>query len=247
MTRPPWLNREVDLASLKDAGLAIRLTDPPYSHCGILFRTEGETVHLLHLAFHHRLERQPSAVDYEWVQLQLPPLRLESVAALCELIWRQHQKGDEIPYALRFLRSQFAPTGALLLGTTEHGLTCATFILAVLRGASVELLTVDQWPPRPDDESQQRFVLQILDRWKDVASEQERPALGKHIAAVQRESGCARFRPEEVVAAASFTSLPVPFADAETAGRALLGALMCEYQQACAASANPQSQRGSPS
>lgn len=225
MERPAWLKDTPTLNLLNEVGLAIRAVRPGSLHCGLLYRSMDKDIHLLHLAFHHQLENDSDVVGYAWVQLELPRLRLPSVAAYCERIWRAHQDG-RVPYGMRFEASTFGPQGELLLGPTEHGLTCATFILAALRGASIELLSIAEWTPRPEDKELHALILHILaSRQQEVATAEQQKSLADHSQAIREEEGCARFRPEEVVSAGHCFSRPVSFADASRMGQALALAL----------------------
>ena len=212
MTDPTWLFflPDAPLDQLRSAGVAIMPTDPGRWHAGMLHRAGTETVRMLDLAWDHWLRNSPPSNECAWVQLDLPVERLLSIAAMCRRIAKLHARlGGGLPYAFRYQETTFSANGAVLLGKTEHGLTCATFVLAVLRSTGVELLDFAGWPHRDEDVIRHRELLAMLQSDSRVAEE--------HVAAVVAEVSCVRYRPEEVVGAASFADLPVTFVDAQAA------------------------------
>jgi hypothetical protein len=114
-----------------------------------------------------------------------------------------------------YVETTFAPTGELKLGGTERGLTCATFVLAVLRSVGVELVELNSWRPRESDAPFLEWVIGAL----------QGRARPEHVDGVSGERHCSRFRPTEVAASTAFRAIPVPFALARAAGQALDEAL----------------------
>lgn len=207
-----WLHflPDVPLEGLRSAGVAITLTGPGRWHAGMLHRPQEEVVNMLDLANDHWLRNSPPSNKYAWVQLELPAVRLLSVAAMCRRIAKLYASpARRLPYAFRYIETIFSVDGKMLLGKSEHGLTCATFILAVLKSAGVDLLKLGEWPQRDGDVDRHRELLAMLQGDSNVSR--------AHIAEVAAEVRCVRYRPEEVVGAASSAQLPVSFVDAETA------------------------------
>jgi hypothetical protein len=212
MSDPTWLFLlpDVPFDRLRSAGVAIVPTGPGRWHAGMLHRAGGGGAHLLHLAWDHDLRNTLPSHQYAWVQLDLPPARLLSIAAMCRRIAKLHARpGGGLPYAFRYRETAFSADGRILLGKSEHGLTCATFILAVLSSTGIELLSLAEWPHRDDDIERHSELLDLLRRDSRITAD--------HLAAVAAEKSCVRYRPEEVVGAASWARLPVSFIDAQTA------------------------------
>lgn len=219
MPDPIWLHflPDVPFEGLRSAGVAITLTGPERWHAGMLHRPQEEVVNMLDLANDHWLRNSPPSNKYAWVQLELPAVRLLSVAAMCRRIAKLYASPARgLPYAFRYKDTVFSADGKMLLGKSEHGLTCATFILAVLKSAGVDLLKLDEWPQRDGDMDRHRELLTMLQGDPNVSR--------AHIAEVTGEVRCVRYRPEEVVGAASLAQLPVSFVDAETAAGQLIQA-----------------------
>jgi hypothetical protein len=219
MSDPAWLAfvTEVPLEYLRSAGVAITPTGPGRWHAGMVHRAEGEPAALLDLANDHWLRNAPPSHRYAWIQLSLPAVRLPSVAAMCRLIAKRYASpAGGLPYAFRYSETLFSSDGQVLLGRSEHGLTCATFVLAVLRSVRVELLNVSEWPHREEDVVRHGELLAMLKSDERVKKE--------HIEAVAGEVRCVRFRPEEVAGAASSSRLPASFGHAEAAATQIVQA-----------------------
>lgn len=191
---------------------AVAVAVPYGSHTGVVYSDDDGMMQFIHLAFHHRLQRDTLANGIGWVSPAnaIPPERLAHVAAMCDRIWERHEKSG-LPYGFRYDATCFHSDGKVELGPDECGLTCATFVLAVYRSVGLELLKIEDWPTRDDDE--QRFN-QLLDLLKKTRADQ------KHIDAVAKETKSARYRPMEVAAGSGITP-PASF-DNATAGAAAI-------------------------
>ena len=190
---------------------------PSGFHVGVLQRTGGQPVRVVHLAFHHRLREEAASDKWGWVEADVVDDKLRLVAAFARRVHRSHQNG-KVPYALRLATTRLDRQGRLFLGTSERGLTCATFVILVFREMGVELIDPDTWEQRSDervaeDNAAQIALVEMLRR--------ENPT---HAAAVALEVGCLRFRPEEVAAASANPPRPVKFGRAEGLGRQVVSA-----------------------
>ena len=214
-----WLcsPRSRPFGEVRFVAVAICLTRRGNTHCGVLHNGDTGPTTLLHLAWHHDLRSEAPGAEYLWVQPSVHRARARSIAALCRLIWRRYSADRRMPYALRYDGDAFdATTGELLLKGSTHGLTCATLLLAIFQTFGIRLLDCATWPPRAEDNEQQASYLQLL-RGTGAADD--------HCRAVQSEIGCVRFRPEEVVGAASGAVFPSSFDYAREAAREILSAL----------------------
>ena len=203
-----------DKSEIRDVAVAI--ADLDRTHCGIFYRTAAGDLFLLHLCWHTIL-RKHSADEigdrgFVWVVPRFLPEQAVQIAELCELIWRCR---PDIPYALRHSElSMFSLLdGNFNLGSGSHGLTCATFVLAVCRSVGVSLLDLADWRERGTDVPFQEYVVSELAK---------SPGHREHAAVVASEIGCLRYRPEEVAGACMFDFYPIGFRAAERSGIALL-------------------------
>jgi hypothetical protein len=204
---------------VRPAGIAIRDLDSQQRHMGILHRDLGaKEVRLLHLAWHLDLRNETPIEGYLWIDPAVPSRRLTQLAAVCRMVWLANGR-DTIPYGFSPPSDCMdADTGKYLVGPTQHGLTCATFVLAVFHRAGLPLVQYASWPVgRPGDAEWQQRILEALRRSGRATPE--------HIHAVENDVGTVRFRPEEVAGAATVSPLPADFGAAERRGRELLARL----------------------
>ncbi|MGA2292624.1 hypothetical protein, partial [Bradyrhizobium sp.] len=100
------------------------------------------------------------------------------------------------------------------------GLTCATYIVAILKSLGFPLLLEDSWPiDRADDQLWQRAIIEEL---RKSGAEED------YIAVAQNDVGAKRYRPAEVVGSATNAAWPVVFSDAT----ALAAAVLADVQAA---------------
>lgn len=183
-------------SEVKHVAVAIGPTEPGQYHIGLLHRNElSPDIRFLHLAWHCRLKNEPaSSLTSHWISLSIPSRRAQQVAARCRQIWKANGSSS-IPYGFSHPSDSFdRPHGKYLLGPTRHGLTCASFVLAVFHFAGIPLVDYATWPAgRPGDREWQESVVQLL----------QSRATPEHIAAVTSEVGSVRFRPADVAGAAT--------------------------------------------
>lgn len=207
---------DVPFEAIQHVALGVRQIRGGQRHVGVLYRSKTPTdaageIRLLHLAWHHDLQDQPAQAKYSWVEPRIPSARARVLARLCARLADVYQAGErKIAYALRYSDGYFHPETGEFLTTDGHGLTCATFVLAVFASRRQRLVRSDEWPFREEDAAFHEYV---------VSSLRQDGAGPDDIAAVVKEHGCARFRPEEIAAAGTSPELPVGFEYAERVGK----------------------------
>jgi len=189
--------------------VAVQRVNPSQNHCGLLFREAGGDARLAHLAWHCDFRHEAATTTYTYARVDLHPLRSPAVAGWCAKVARANTN-NIIPYGFSYPTACFdRKTGAWLLGQDGLGLTCATFVLAVLSSAGVNLVDVDRWDSRTEDEDWRQKIIDALGhRHAERAS-----YLNAHREAL-------RYRPEEVAGAAlhALADYPVEMAKAVDAG-----------------------------
>ncbi|WLD14897.1 hypothetical protein [Planctellipticum variicoloris] len=175
-------------------------------HVGLLYRdSDTQAIRKLHLAWHFHLLEEPCEDAVWWIRPGVDDERLVQVAAIGRKVWRSN--GKRVPYGFSHPNDAFdAATGQLLFGPTRHGLTCASFVLAVFHCAGIPLIDYDDWPARPDDADWQRQIIETLElRNCDKA----------HVVDVRGQIGAVRYRPGEVAGASIERIIPTSLAIAE--------------------------------
>jgi len=170
-------------------------------HVGLLCRsTDTQDVRCIHLAWHCRLEETGSEGVSWWLNPGSAPERLVQVAAIGRKVLRSN--GRNIPYAFSSPSECFDRlSGQYLLGPTRHGLTCASFVLAVFHTAGLQLVKYESWPTKRQEDIQfQSAIAQLLE---------QHGADSAHVTEVRKEIGTVRFRPDEV-AGAVLETVPPP-------------------------------------
>jgi hypothetical protein len=99
-----------------------------------------------------------------------------------------------IPYGFNAQGVVFDPATGDLLSRPEigKGLTCATFITAILQVYRYSLADLSTWPDRDQDREWEQDIIRFLTQFG---------ASQEHIAAIRNDVGAKRLRPCEVVAA----------------------------------------------
>lgn len=206
---------ERQITSLRHVAVVIGEPSHDQRHTGIVFQVDANAAHLfMHLAWHNdfRLQNRIGS-NYCWVDPNVPTARLRQVAAICEDIAHANQHG-QIPYSFGSPISAFdEQTKEFLVGPTNTGLTCASFVLAVFERAQLRLTHYGGWSsPDSDDIRWQEMVVEVLRSTSGVTPE--------HIRIVEQETATSvRYRPEHVAGAAAIRGRrPVKYISAKAMG-----------------------------
>jgi len=190
-----------EVEEIRHIAIAIKEVDVDQRHIGIVHQ-DGDEILMLDLAWHHSLRNNPASKSYFWVKPAIHPWRLRQVASVCRKIWRAN--GANVPYGLSPPNDCFdEATGEFLLGPTRHGLTCATFVVAVFELSGLSLIRGETWPK--DREGDREWQESIVEKLTIHGASRE------HIEAVRQGVGGIRVRPEEVASASTKSTIPVRF------------------------------------
>lgn len=204
-------------------GLAITVADQETEQLHIGVFATWPKPFILHLAWHYRLEREtPVPLQYRLLQMEdIPPERVIAIAGMLMDIFDRNRDG--IPYAVLYRNTKFLADGTMVLGQGEHGLTCATFVMAALKASGIPLLDESSWITRNDDEIWHGRIVAALQ-----ATHSRRPSPGGegHVACVAQEKPCVRFRPEEVACGHVSVARPVSFSQASRGGKEIAAKLL---------------------
>jgi hypothetical protein len=210
MPSESWI---INLAALQPADIApgvfIGFSGPEQLHCGIVYEGAASNGQFcaMHLAWHCllKVENDISTLQkYALVKSLIQPELLEVLSATCRRISRK-PSNQMIPYGIAFSKSYFDEREELVLEPGEHGLTCATFVIAVFRRAGIILLDVEAWTFREEDVDWKNAVIEIQ---RDHLAQGRFNITQAHVDNLLAENKFSRFRPEEV--AASTRVMPMP-------------------------------------
>lgn len=168
-------------------------------HCGLSYEVvDKNNAKIIHLGFHNKLLYQSAFDDLHWwVRPSMHSFQLEALAPLCEVIHRKHQNGDLfLAYGLRY--DEYATIqmdGKLEYGRNGTGLTCATFILTIFHSCGIDLIDLENWNPRSDDDSFFNYIKSIF---ADLRCRNKYQISEEHANSQLGDIGMKRFRPEEV-------------------------------------------------
>jgi hypothetical protein len=202
---------------VEDLGVALRtIQGEEQLHIGLLYKIEDEVALLLNLRHHLDLRNETPSENYRWLQLDLDEINRRNLVALCRLI---ANKCKNIPFGFTYNGVYFTHSGDYVSRDLGHGLTCATFVMAVFATYSIPVLKFEEWYPRPGESFWQTGQVRVIGA-----------RFGQFIAgAVAEHIGNPRFLPEEVAAGAVSADRPLGLREAEALGRRIKRDLLRSY------------------
>lgn len=202
-----------ELTAAVQAVVAIKRVDGGRLHIGLAYRPDqGAPLRLVHLGWHHDLRDHELDSAYRCAQLAgLPPLVGPTLVMKCKLTAKELAK-NRVAYGFGWRPGSVTQdeNGVLTVAEAVSGLTCATFVLALLDLVNYTLVDLASWEDRDGDEAWTAWVLDML---------KQTGASEAHIEKVRTAAaGELRVRPDDVAGAASVSKPPASFADATSAG-----------------------------
>jgi hypothetical protein len=172
---------------------AIKRIGADQLHCGFVVKPEIGGYVLVDFAWHYDLRCNLYSGDYYCIETGLDKINQEIVSEYCLLVAEKNK--SKIPYAFWFQELYFLPvTGEVSDISSGVGMTCATFVYAVLKSLGLPPIDVVDWPERPDDPDWINFIVGHLDK---------NPENLEHVNAIKNAGPYIRMRPDEVVGALS--------------------------------------------
>jgi hypothetical protein len=192
---------QVSVDKVDWTGLAIRRPDGRHFHVGLLYRA-GKKVRIRHQCGHLDLkDEEASHPDDLWANITaLSPLNKRLIAN--KLL---RAGGDKVPYGIGY-RTEGGyidkKTMKYLLTDPGQGLTCSTYIIAILETLGFAPFDRATWKPTDEDTAWQTKML-------DFQAASHRDAKD-HFEAEKVHIGEPRYRPDQVMATAFPEKWPVP-------------------------------------
>jgi hypothetical protein len=199
------------------AGHPITLTDDQ-RHTGFVVRGNDGKLWQLHQAWHNRFFCEEAQPEYAYTS----PACLDEYAAapIIGFLFALHDDtSGRIPYSIAYQPVNYFVDGRYVQTAPGQGLTCATFVLEVLRHHGIDIINRDTWPPTVNAAWQQRTVSHFAPTSEHFLA--QCAAIGK----------VARFTPEQVVGAAYyFADTRVTYSEAEAAAKEVVDELVQMYK-----------------
>ena len=177
-------------------GIAISHSLFDGGHIGLCFHAGKNGPHLLHLAWHRtmRVEAIPSDINICWVAdiIDIPTSTAKQLVALIRFV---SSRKASIGYGINLFKAKgsFDANGMYTPPVGSDGLTCATFVVEVLRSAAIDLVDVSTWVHSQANVIWGQGVVRALEELGADAS---------HVASVKSNINGFRMRPFEVAGAA---------------------------------------------
>lgn len=181
--------------------LAVSLTgDEHQRHLGMLARGEDGTLNLIHLGWYNYFKCDIPPDNGGWVECHHVQDDLQQLFAdWLFSVWSENK--DSVPYGFCYRPEDeyFGLGNSYVNFEPGKGLTCATFVLECFKRFELHLIDHQSWIFREEDNLWKK---QIIQRLRELADRFRTPE--DHIKALEHNiDEDARFRPEEVAAAAS--------------------------------------------
>ena len=210
------------VAPRNHVGVAIKHTggiDFPL-HVGLVFTLTDGRPWMAHLAFHEKLRGDAAPRDggYFWADCRwiLADEHAETGPYIANFI-QGTLRNRSVPYGLVPDLDCFA-TGTYAEDEPRYGLTCATYVVAALKGAGIDLVDVGTWVERPGDEEWSKHVIEAL-----------RTGAPERAALLEGQRAPFRVTPDEAAAAAEGAAFPVTMAEASEGATALMKVLRSAF------------------
>jgi hypothetical protein len=178
-------------------------------HVGILYRPDDNEPNLLHLAWHHDLrDARGLPANYAWSACRgFDEDEGRDLASWLRKIYQANLR--RIPYGFNYWPGAcFEEDGTFRPSREGHGLTCATFVMALFEAKRYLIMDTASWVARAEDAG---FFTELYENLKDAPG-----ITAEHLDAQAGAIGAAvRFRPLEVAASAAvYENEPVTFDEA---------------------------------
>lgn len=133
-----------------------------------MHKVENEVALVLHLRQHFDLKNEAPSREFRWIQVDLDEINRRLLVGLCRAI---AVRAKNVAFGFTYLETlYFSDLGDYISQPVGHGLTCATFVMAVFAKFKIPLLVLVDWPRRPDDPLWQRWQVGEVSRSVPVPS-----------------------------------------------------------------------------
>lgn len=166
-------------------------------HIGVAFLGANEQYSMMHLGWHHKFKLDVIDDTFKgcWIAtiIDLPTIASKHLTAVVRGISKTF---PQISYGTNFIAAKGSFQGNTYSAPEgSNGLTCASFVLEVLRAGNIPLINESTWEKTPENE---RWGAQVCDALAETEG-----VTADHVAAVRASINGLRLIPYEVSGAAS--------------------------------------------
>ena len=195
-------------------------------HIGLLYINEErkEQGYLCHLCEDMCLENEPiPSGEYYWLTTSIDEEDSFAVVSFCNAVCDPTKNFPGIPFGFSFRTGLFNPDG-VWDGEIGEGLTCASFVLAILHQLKIEILQTSCWLKKPSEDKEND------DLWKEYIYGHYKKQYGSERAAQLRiGDNSPRFRPEEVASGAHSDERPLDYDSAKKLGSLIRSEILARF------------------
>lgn len=200
----PFLLNRIDGQLPENVALTIAITGDKVTrstgqrHTGFVVQSDDRKLWLFDLAWHKSVRRCELIRSYAFP----PDIFIDeySAATITAFLALNHKRSqDEIKYSIGWNERNYFDSQSDAYIAKEHGdgLTCATFVLEVLKHHGFDMIARQTWPVTEEDKTWQEAKLMQL-------KEEDIPPSAEDFEVQSSLIGIApRYRPEQVIAAAT--------------------------------------------
>lgn len=187
--------------------ICIQKSGKKQNHTGFFCKEKDGRYLVIHLGYHNYLKIDPydnsfKILNFSNLDSFLQEVLVEQIIAIA----RVNYKDQKIPYSILFSDNEiyFNDDLSYKSGNNGKGLTCATFVLAVLKRLSLPIAAIETWPNnRPEDIKWFDSALLNLYDYIYKRFPNQLPHVAQQYAQKKQHAAhLRRFRPEEVAACA---------------------------------------------
>jgi hypothetical protein len=183
-------------------------------HTGLLYKI-GKKVHLRHQCDHLVVKDGEPSTDSDYLWTNISALSALNKRLIANKLSRAG--GDNVPYGVGYrVNGNYLDKRTLKYIATNpgDGLTCATYVVAVMETLGFRPFETEKWLPIDEDTAWQRDTIE--------SQMGRHPESKEHFEAEKANIGSPRFRPDQVVAAGYPPTWPLTQAQANELGEKVI-------------------------
>lgn len=200
---------QANFDQVDEVGFTLRRPGDDQYHVGFLFKTEDRV--MVRHQCNHMDTREQAAANQEDLWTDISAVSLVNKAVIAARLAKVGD--DKVPYGVGYKTERGyldKQTLRYIVTKPGNGLTCATYIIAILETLGFVPFDHANWAPTLEDTSWQGRMV--------VTQAIQHPAAIAHFAAEQANVGTPRYKPEHVIASGTPLNWPISQDDANRLG-----------------------------